>query len=102
VGIENCNNGCHGGSTYYALDYVKSNGLMLEREYPYTAVDGICQFDATKVAATISGYASVAGNDPEQLKASIANRPTAITIDYHNLGTRYYKAGVITSETCLN
>lgn len=75
---------------------------MLDSDYPYTAMDGICQYDASKIAATISSYVSVTPSQPDQLKAALANQPVAISIDYHNLATRYYKAGVITSETCLN
>lgn len=37
------NHGCHGGQMRRALLYVKDNGIVLESQYPYQAVQGTCQ-----------------------------------------------------------
>jgi len=49
--------GCGGGWTYWAFEYLLSvGGQESEADYPYTAQDGTCAFDATKIAAKISNY----------------------------------------------
>ena len=35
IDCSSSNNGCKGGFTYYALDYVKDNGLESFNQYPY-------------------------------------------------------------------
>jgi C1A family cysteine protease len=49
------NNGCGGGWYYYAYDYAMTNGVEISTDYPYTAVDGECAYDAAK---------GVVGTDP--------------------------------------
>jgi cathepsin L len=39
------NNGCHGGMSYDGYHYFLTHGPMLETQYPYTAKDGVCQYD---------------------------------------------------------
>jgi len=53
--------GCDGGYTQGALDYVHRNGgIETEADYPYFSGDsgsgGQCQFDKTKIAAKIDGW----------------------------------------------
>jgi len=66
--IVDCDNGgtwgdqgCDGGYTQGALDYVHRNGgIETEADYPYFSGDsgsaGNCVFDATKIAAKIDGW----------------------------------------------
>lgn len=42
------NHGCNGGWYYYAWDYLQTHGQMLESDYPYTARDGTCEYQASK------------------------------------------------------
>lgn len=37
VDCSHANSGCGGGLAYLALEYVQSNGLVLETQYPYTS-----------------------------------------------------------------
>jgi C1A family cysteine protease len=49
--------GCNGGDTPPAYTYIMSaGGLETNSSYPYTAKDGTCKFDASKIAAAISSY----------------------------------------------
>jgi cathepsin F len=49
--------GCGGGWTYWAFEYLMTaGGQELESDYPYQAVNGNCQFDASKIAARLLNY----------------------------------------------
>jgi len=49
--------GCGGGWTYWAFEYLLSvGGQELETDYPYTAEDGTCAFDSTKIAAKLTNF----------------------------------------------
>jgi C1A family cysteine protease len=49
--------GCGGGWTYWAFQYLLSaGGQERESDYPYTAQDGTCAFDASKIAAKLTNY----------------------------------------------
>jgi len=48
--------GCDGGDLPPAYDYVVKYGIESEKDYPYTARDGKCHFDASKVVFTPSKY----------------------------------------------
>jgi hypothetical protein len=37
VDCSKTNSGCNGGLAWKALEYVKSNGLVTEEEYPYVS-----------------------------------------------------------------
>jgi len=56
--------GCGGGWTYWAFEYLlTAGGQESEINYPYTAQNGNCAFDATKIDAKIANY-SFAINPP--------------------------------------
>jgi len=49
--------GCSGGWTYWAMEYLMTaGGQESEADYPYTAYDGTCAFDKSKIVARISNY----------------------------------------------
>jgi len=59
--------GCRGGNTETAYAYVKAfGGQELESDYPYASHSGVshrCTDDASKVAATQSGFTTIQGED---------------------------------------
>jgi len=58
--------GCGGGWTYWAFEYLLSaGGQELNESYPYTAEDGQCAFNASLIAAKLTNY-SFATNPCEQ------------------------------------
>ncbi|MGV7468112.1 C1 family peptidase, partial [Mycobacterium kansasii] len=54
-----------------AFEYLlKAGGLVTEDDYPYTAWDGTCKFDKTKIDARIANY-SVVSADEGQMAANL-------------------------------
>jgi len=82
-----------------AFKYVIANGgISLESEYPYKAVDGTCK--AVSKHAPISSYTDVPVNDPEALKAAIAQQPVAVAIEADTFTFQSYASGVINDDSC--
>merc|ERR1712226_107098 len=74
--------GCNGGNQSVAFNYLKVNYAEAEDSYPYTAADGECAYDES--AATdvkVSSFTNVTANDPDQMKAAVAQQPTAVSIE---------------------
>jgi C1A family cysteine protease len=89
--------GCGGGWPYLALEYTASEGLEQESEYPYTAEDGTCAYNAQLVTKTNAGYTLIATKSVNALETSIVNMPTSILIEADQDVFQLYSSGVITS-----
>ena len=75
------NHGCEGGLMDYAFYYVEKNPLMLEADYPYTALDGpTCKVEPTKEYGNIAGWTDV-DKSIDQLKAALNKSPVSIAIE---------------------
>jgi len=57
------NQGCNGGLAYWALSYTATWGIELENDYPYTAVDGTCNYNASIAPIINNGYGIVTPNN---------------------------------------
>ncbi|KAL9252905.1 Cysteine protease RD19A-like protein [Drosera capensis] len=78
-----CDAGCNGGLMNSAFEYtLKAGGLMKEEDYPYTGTDrGTCNFDKSKIAATVANF-SVVSLDESQIAANLVkNGPLAVAIN---------------------
>ncbi|MCF8706236.1 C1 family peptidase, partial [Corynebacterium sp. MC-25] len=78
-----CDSGCSGGLMTNAFEYaLKAGGLEREEDYPYTGTDrGSCNFDKSKIVATVSNF-SVVSTDEDQIAANLVkNGPLAIGIN---------------------
>lgn len=94
VSCDKGSNGCNGGDPATAYKYIAKNGMEKESDYPYTARDGSCNFNAQKVAVKISGQKKISGGE-SGLLTGLAGHPTAVC---HNTGGwQHYKSGVMTS-----
>jgi len=94
--------GCDGAETLYdALIYTANNGVELEESYPYTARDGTCKYDASKVVFKNSGHKEVTPKSVDQLKAAIAQQPVLVGVQASSLVFQFYSGGVI-STLCGN
>lgn len=74
-----CDSGCSGGLMTNAFEYaLKAGGLEREEDYPYTGTDrGSCNFDKSKIVATVSNF-SVVSTDEDQIAANLVkNGPLA-------------------------
>ncbi|KAL2927235.1 Cysteine protease RD19A [Bienertia sinuspersici] len=68
---DDCDQGCDGGLMNNAFEYLlKAGGLMREEDYPYTARNGRCKFDKTKIAAKVANF-SVVPADEGQIAANL-------------------------------
>jgi len=88
--------GCNGGNSETAYEYVVSaGGLETEASYPYKSgggTTGACKFDASKIAAKISGYSSVTKGEAN-LQAALNNGPVSICLAAEAFQT--YSSGIL-------
>jgi len=112
VDCDKVDGGCNGGDTPTAYQFIiKEGGLESEASYPYTAKDGTCKFDKTKVVATISDYKwaitpcntaathNCDNQDEAGLRTFVQNSgPVSICVDAEPWQT--YQSGVFSSSTC--
>jgi cathepsin L/cathepsin K len=94
------NQGCNGGLMNYAFQYLikVSKGIELESDYAYTAKDGKCAFDATKIKGTIRSYSVIAKNDCDGLLHAITNTPVSIGIAANAIMS--YTSGIFNNPRC--
>jgi len=90
--------GCNGGDTPTAYEYVISAGGMdTVKDYPYTASDDSCSFKASSVAAKISGWTYITKdkNETEMQAKLLVMGPLSICVDA--APWQFYVGGVVTS-----
>ena len=96
--------GCNGGLMEPAYDYViKHQGgkFMTEEDYPYTARDGKCKFDASKAVTQVTGYITVQEGSESDLEAKVAQYgPAAIAIDASHYSFQLYSTGIYDESSC--
>nr|BAN41206.1 cysteine proteinase 3 precursor, putative [Entamoeba invadens] len=94
------NNGCSGGSLVMTFRYIKTNGIMAESDYKYTATETTCAYDKTKVVAHISGQKSIAQGDEAALTAAAVEGVVSVAIDASRASFQLYKKGVYDEAKC--
>jgi len=94
------NNGCNGGLMDNAFNYwIKSSkGDELETSYPYTARDGSCQFQKSKVASSISSFKDVPQSE-SALQDAVSGRVVSIAIAVQS-DFQFYSGGIYDSSSC--
>lgn len=99
VGCDSQNWGCNGGAPEYAYEYVQSNGLCLEDDYPYTASSGYsggCSSSGCQAKGTgLSGYSYLRGED--ELLSALNERPVVVAVTSGNSVWKQYTGGVVSS-----
>lgn len=92
--------GCNGGLMNNAFNYLikGSKGIETEAAYPYTAKDGICKFDASKISGKIRAYNSIAQNDCHGLLEAITQQPVSVAIAANAIQS--YTSGIFNNPRC--
>jgi len=96
------NMGCQGGLMDQAFTYIKVNhGIDTEASYPYTAVDGTCQFNPQNVGANDTGFVDVKSKSESDLQSAVATvGPISVAIDASHASFQMYSHGVYHSFLC--
>jgi len=93
------NEGCNGGLMDSAFQYIIGvGGQELESSYPYTAQDGSCQFDKTKIVAKISNYTDLPNDEGKMATWLYGNGPISVAVDAETW--QFYVAGVLADLPC--
>jgi len=89
--------GCNGGWTYLADQYViTAGGLESEADYPYTGVNGRCTFNSADVVAKISAWKYVsqsASGEAGMVSFVYTTAPLSVCVDASTW--QYYNGGVL-------
>ncbi|KAI1278149.1 Digestive cysteine proteinase 3 [Halotydeus destructor] len=98
------NEGCDGGWTDWAFDYVKQNGgLDTEASYPYEAEDGVCRYNKTSIGAVMKDYVDIDHGNEMALQSAVANiGPVSVAIDASSNYFSLYGGGVYNHGDCGN
>jgi cathepsin F len=90
--------GCNGGDTPTAYQYVMAAGGMdTMKVYPYTGEDDTCNFQSSGVAAKISSWTYITSNknETEMMEKLVLKGPLSICVDATTW--QFYVGGAITS-----
>jgi len=93
--------GCDGGDPPTAYAYIiEAGGLEPQKDYPYTAQDGTCNFNAKDVQAKISSwkYATSDYSETTLQQNLVGYGPLSVCVDASNW--QDYQSGVMTWEEC--
>jgi len=96
----NGDEGCEGGDTTTAYEYViKAGGLDSLSDYPYVGEDENCAFNKSDITAKITswGYVTQDKNETEMQYGLMAKGPLSICVDAESW--QFYEGGVI-SDLC--
>eukprot|EP01090_Pellita_catalonica_P005829 TRINITY_DN16050_c0_g1_i1.p1 TRINITY_DN16050_c0_g1~~TRINITY_DN16050_c0_g1_i1.p1 ORF type:complete len:317 (+),score=48.05 TRINITY_DN16050_c0_g1_i1:16-966(+) len=99
VDCDNSDDGCGGGNPPTAYQYVISaGGMETWSDYPYTAENGYCNFQASDVVAKISSWTYVTqSNSASQMMNYLYNKgPLSVCVDASSW--QYYNGGIITTS----
>jgi C1A family cysteine protease len=95
------NEGCNGGDMGAAFQYAQDYGMMNRTDYPYTAQDGNCAYNADKVnKGKPSGNTQVTPNSALALKTAIADGPVSVAIEADTFVFQFYSGGILNSASC--
>ena len=93
--------GCEGGWKTTAMKYTMQHGQELESDYPYTAKDGSCAYDASKGRVHAKTVNCVAPRNSAQLLTALSNKgPMAVSVEADADVFRGYTSGVLNSDEC--
>jgi C1A family cysteine protease len=90
--------GCNGGWPGHSFYYYESHGAYYEGDYPYTAADGTCTYEASQASNVgVSTYTKVTPDDYTALQTAIAQQPISVLIEADTYYFQSYTSGVLTN-----
>lgn len=99
-------NGCNGGLVAEGFQYAINKGVMMGKDYPYTANDKrACKYDASKTVYKPQSFVDIKASDVAEMEKVLMTRSIAVGLSASHAVFRYYKKGVIDDkcpETPLN
>jgi C1A family cysteine protease len=103
VSCDTQDDGCNGGDTPTAYEYViKAGGLDSWKSYPYTSGSGRtgnCEFKSSDIVAKIKGWEYAGkGNETAMVAYLAANGPISICVDASSWDS--YKGGIMPASSC--
>jgi cathepsin L len=88
---------------YDAYTHYYDHSAVLERLYPYTAVNGTCVEDeATPTGWKTTGYFTVSYDDVNQMKEALSHQPLNLSIQANATSFRSYTSGILNDPACGN
>merc|ERR1711990_376038 len=96
------NFGCGGGLMDQGFTYIHDiGGVETQAAYPYTATDGTCAFDKSKIAGTLSSCEDLSKGDEGALQNAIIQvGPISVGIDASHISSQLYQSGVYYEPNC--
>jgi len=97
--IRGQSEGCEGGLTDDAFEFITQNGLTTEANYPYTGLDDTCNItsEGASPVANITGYEDVPADNELALLKAVANQPVSVCIEADGDDFQHYSSGVFTA-----
>lgn len=93
--------GCGGGWMNSAMEYVHyNNGIDTEVSYPYTALDGNCNYLKNSTGANVKNVVNISKGDTSSLLQAVYTiGPISIAIDTSD-NFQFYSSGIYSSSEC--
>lgn len=92
------NYGCSGGMIENTLEFIIQNGLNEEKDYPYTARNGVCHGSSTNYKLD-KCFDIPAGNEL-LLKEAVSTAPVVACIEADQRAFQFYRSGILKQENC--
>lgn len=95
--------GCHGGLMMDVFQWTMHhhNGTFcLQKDYPYTATEGTCNFDNVPHYGTISNFDNIFLMDEEDLFEKVQIGPVSVGIDASTASFQLYSEGIFSDDDC--
>jgi C1A family cysteine protease len=103
IQCDKTSQGCNGGWTEHAYDYVKNaGGLETEAAYPYTSYQGVtgsCKANKSLFVVKVKSYSTISG-EANMASYVQSTGPLSVCLDASTWST--YTGGVMTAATCGN
>jgi C1A family cysteine protease len=94
--------GCGGGLMDHAFQWIETNGICTESDYPYAAGTGhapACSKTCAP-AVTVTSFTDVPKGDETALLSAVAKGPVSIAIEADKSAFQLYKSGVLDNAAC--